>query len=204
MSPRQSAPGRIRIIGGNLRNSRLEVPALAGLRPTPERVRETLFNWLAPGLPGMRVLDLFAGTGALGIEALSRGAAMVDFVERDATAAQALRANLSRLKQTDAQVSVRDAQLYLQGQPRSYQLVFLDPPFAQDLWQATAQQLESAGWLAAQALIYVESPRGSAPPLPANWQPHRQGVAGEVAYALYRRMPDLGLSLAPSHAKTSL
>src|SRR5436190_10248795 len=98
MSPRQPAPGRIRIIGGNLRNSRLEVPALAGLRPTPERVRETLFNWLAPGLPGMRVLDLFAGTGALGIEALSRGAASVDFVERDAAAAQALRANLSRLK----------------------------------------------------------------------------------------------------------
>jgi 16S rRNA (guanine966-N2)-methyltransferase len=204
MSPRQPAPGRIRIIGGNLRNSRLEVPALAGLRPTPERVRETLFNWLAPGLPGMRVLDLFAGTGALGIEALSRGAASVDFVERDAAAAQALRANLSRLKQTAAQVNVLDAHLYLLGQPRGYQLVFLDPPFAQDLWQATAQQLERGGWLATQALIYVESPRDRAPQLPGNWQPHRQGTAGDVAYALYRRTPDLGLSLAPAHAKTSL
>jgi 16S rRNA (guanine966-N2)-methyltransferase len=152
----------------------------------------------------MRVLDLFAGTGALGIEALSRGAASVDFVERDASAAQALRANLSRLKQPEGHVSVLDAQRYLNGPPRPYQLVFLDPPFAQDLWQATAQQLECGGWLATQALIYVESPRDRDPPLPGNWQPHRRGVAGEVAYALYRRAPDLGLSLAPSHAKTSL
>src|SRR5574337_1194655 len=112
-SARRSASGRIRIIGGSLRNSRLEVPQLPGLRPTPERVRETLFNWLAPVLDGARCLDLCAGTGALGIEALSRGAASVQFVERDAQAAQALYANLARLKSVGGQVATLEAQAFL-------------------------------------------------------------------------------------------
>src|SRR5581483_4346490 len=97
-----AAPGRVRIIGGSLRGSKLEVPDVPGLRPTPDRVRETLFNWLMPVIDGARCLDLFAGTGALGIEALSRGAAVVDFVESDARLVALLRANLSRLKQTAA------------------------------------------------------------------------------------------------------
>src|SRR5580704_13570313 len=106
MSDRHAAaPGRIRIIGGNLRNSRLNVPDLPGLRPTAERVRETLFNWLVPVIDGARCLDLCAGTGALGIEALSRSAASVQFVERDAHAAQALRDNLARLKASAGQVA---------------------------------------------------------------------------------------------------
>lgn len=184
---RRAASGRIRIIGGRLRNSRLEVPDLHGLRPTPERVRETLFNWLAPVIDGARCLDLCAGTGALGIEALSRGAASVQFVERDAQAAQALRANLGRLKADGGQVAALDAEAFLQGAARPCDVVFLDPPFALELWPVLARQLEQGGWLAARGWIYVESPRGPAPALPPNWQLHREGQAGEVRFALYRR-----------------
>lgn len=180
-------PGRIRIVGGSLRNSRLEVPEQAGLRPTPERVRETLFNWLAPMIEGARVLDLCAGTGALGIEALSRGAAAACFVEPDARAARALRDNLARLKAAGGEVAALDAQGFLRGPARPFDLVFLDPPFALDLWGALAQQLEQGGWLAERAWIYVESPREVAPAVPENWSPHREGRAGEVRFALYRR-----------------
>jgi 16S rRNA (guanine966-N2)-methyltransferase len=182
-----ASSGRIRIIGGSLRNSRLDVPDSPGLRPTAERVRETLFNWLAPTIDGARCLDLCAGTGALGIEALSRGAAGVQFVERDARAALALRENLARLKTTAGQVSMQDAAQFLQGAPQQQDVVFLDPPFALQLWSSLAQQLEQGGWLAAQAWIYVESPRNLTPPLPTHWQLHREGHAGEVRFALYRR-----------------
>ena len=184
---RGTASGRIRIIGGSLRNSRLNVPELPGLRPTAERVRETLFNWLAPVMDGARCLDLCAGTGALGIEALSRGAAGVQFVERDARAALALRDNLTRLKTRGSLVVMLDASQFLQGAPQVQDLVFLDPPFALALWSALAQQLEQGGWLAAQAWIYVESPRAEVPALPANWRLHREGHAGAVRFALYRR-----------------
>jgi 16S rRNA (guanine966-N2)-methyltransferase len=184
----KSAPGRIRIIGGQLRNSRLDVPDLPGLRPTAERVRETLFNWLAPVIAGARCLDLCAGTGALGIEALSRGAASVQFVERDARAAQALRDNLARLKASGGQVAAIDALAFLQGAGQPYGLVFLDPPFALGMWEALAQRLEQGGWLARGAWIYVESPRGTVLSLPDSWAVHREGTAGEVRYALYRRV----------------
>lgn len=183
----KGASGRIRIIGGHLRNSRLDVPDLPGLRPTPERVRETLFNWLAPVIDGARCLDLCAGTGALGVEALSRGAAGVQFVERDARAAQALRENLARLKATGGQVAATDAQVYLQGAAQPFGVVFLDPPFALDLWTPLTRQLEQGGWLAPSAWIYVEAPRQGAPVVPGNWVEHRQGAAGEVVYTLYRR-----------------
>jgi len=184
---RKPAPGQVRIIGGKLRNSRLLVPELPGLRPTPARVRETLFNWLAPTIAGARCLDLCAGTGALGIEAYSRGAAAVQFVERDPQAAQALRANLARLKLDPASVAALEAASFLRGAGQPYDVVFLDPPFALDLWVPLAQQLESGGWLAAQALIYVESPRAGVPGLPPGWSVHREGQAGEVRFALYRR-----------------
>lgn len=189
-----SRSGRIRIIGGSLRNSRLEVPERPGLRPTPERVRETLFNWLAPMIEGARVLDLCAGTGALGIEALSRGAASACFVEPDARAARALRDNLARLKAADGEVAAVDAQAFLRGAARAFDLVFLDPPFALDLWSALAERLEQGGWLATRAWIYVESPREAIPAVPANWTLHREGRAGEVRFALYRRESADGLS----------
>ena len=184
--PRHARPGRIRIIGGRLRNSRLDVPELPGLRPTPERVRETLFNWLAPAIEGARCLDLCAGTGALGIEALSRGAASVQFVEPDARAAQALRENLRRLQAVGGELATAPAQQYLRGTPQPVDLAFLDPPFALALWAQLAGQLED-GWLTARAWVYVESPRGTLPQLPPNWRLHREGAAGEVRFALYRR-----------------
>jgi len=181
--------GRIRVIGGTLRNSRIEVPDLPGLRPTTDRVRETLFNWLQPVVEGARCLDLYAGTGALGIEALSRGAASVTFVEREPRLAAALKANLARLKVPAGDVNGDDASRWLQGAARPFDLVFLDPPFALDAWAATARRLEEGGWLAPRAWIYVEAPRGAVFALPDGWLPHRQGQAGEVAYALYRRTP---------------
>ena len=145
--------GKLRIVGGSLRGSKLAIDDAAGLRPTPDRVRETLFNWLAPTIAGARCLDLFAGTGALGIEALSRGAARVDFVERDARLAQQLRDNLVRLKQTDAGVRNADALSLLAEPPQlAYDLVFIDPPFDAELWDATTQRLEAQGWLSANAL----------------------------------------------------
>lgn len=179
--------GRIRIIGGSLRNSRLEVPALPGLRPTPERVRETLFNWLAPMIEGARVLDLCAGTGALGIEALSRGAAAACFVEPEPRAASALRDNLARLKADGGEVTAMDAQAFLRGAARPFDLVLLDPPFALELWSTLAGRLEQGGWLGERAWVYLESPRDTVPGVPANWSLHREGRAGEVRFALYRR-----------------
>jgi 16S rRNA (guanine966-N2)-methyltransferase len=184
------APGRLRIVGGTLRGSRIEVADAPGLRPTPDRVRETLFNWLMPVIQGARCLDLFAGTGALGIEALSRGAAQVDFVETDGQLAALLRDNLTRLKQT-AFVHRRDAVQFLAATDARYDIVFLDPPFTSGLWSAAAQALETHDRLQAQALIYVESPALEIPELPSHWAVHREGRAGAVRYALYRRSAKL-------------
>jgi len=184
------APGRLRIVGGTLRGSRLDVADTPGLRPTPDRVRETLFNWLMPLIEGARCLDLFAGTGALGIEALSRSAAQVDFVETDMRLASLLRENLMRLKQM-ACVHRRDALQFLAATDARYDIVFLDPPFGAGLWGAAAQALEAHDRLQADALIYVESPAQEIPVLPANWQLHREGRAGAVRYALYRRSAKL-------------
>jgi len=181
-------PGKLRIIGGGLRGSKLAVPDAPGLRPTPDRVRETLFNWLMPVIDGARCLDLFAGTGALGIEALSRGAAWTDFVETDPRLAQALRDNLARLKQTPAAVRGGNAMALLEGTPAAaYDIVFIDPPFPAALWASAANALEDGGWLRDGALVYLEMPAQADPALPANWQLHRESHAGAVRYALYRR-----------------
>jgi len=181
--------GSVRIIGGSLRRSRLEVPDAPGLRPTPDRVRETLFNWLAPIIEGARCLDLFAGTGALGIEALSRGAGWVDFIERDPRLAQALRQNLERFRQTDAAVRCADALQTLGDTPTNpCDVVFVDPPFTETLWQPAVMALEGNGWLRAGALIYLEMPVAVQVTVPENWTPHRESVAGAVRYSLYRRL----------------
>src|SRR5689334_3673643 len=150
---RPDPPGRLRIVAGTLRGSRLDVADAPGLRPTPDRVRETLFNWLMPVIAGARCLDLFAGTGALGIEALSRGAAAVDFVETDGELAERLRANLLRLKQT-ARVLRLDALRFLGETEMRYDVVFLDPPFGAALWAAAAAALEAHDRLQADAWIY--------------------------------------------------
>ena len=149
-------PGRVRIIGGKVRNSRLAVPAVDGLRPTPERVRETLFNWLAPVIEGADCLDLFAGTGALGIEALSRGAASAVLVDADRRAVQGIEANVARLQGIEATAVHASWDAFLARPPRPFDLVFLDPPFALELWQKVADRLEAGGWLRAHAWIYVD------------------------------------------------
>ncbi|MCB1714670.1 MAG: 16S rRNA (guanine(966)-N(2))-methyltransferase RsmD [Candidatus Competibacteraceae bacterium] len=184
---------QLRIIGGQWRGRKLRFPALPGLRPTPDRVRETLFNWLSPLITGARCLDLFAGSGALGIEALSRGAARVVFVENDARASKTLRENLHVLQTDAAAVIAMDAQRWLkqaapmQVAPDLFDIVFLDPPFAQDYLNPICQALEDSGCLAANALIYLESEIRSSVLLPANWTVLRDKTAGQVHYRLARR-----------------
>ena len=182
----RTAIGSVRIIGGHWRGTRLAVPASPGLRPSSDRVRETLFNWLQPVLPGLRVLDLFAGTGALGLEAVSRGAAHAVLVERDPGLAHALSEAVSRLSATDkVEVVHSDALAWLPRQPdHAFHLAFVDPPFAQDLWQSTLAALLPK--LAAGAWLYVESPPEQAPGLPPEWALHREGRTREVRFALYR------------------
>lgn len=186
---RKAGPGggSLRIIAGSLRGSRLQVPDAPGLRPTPDRVRETLFNWLTPWIAGARCLDLYAGTGALGIEALSRGAGECVFVERDRTLQKLLQDNLARLKVEGARVVGTDARDFLAGPAQPFDLVFLDPPFEAGLWQEAARRLEEGGWLAAAALVHVESPVDMPLQLPPQWSLHRQARAGAVAHAVYRR-----------------
>ncbi|HEY0231463.1 MAG TPA: 16S rRNA (guanine(966)-N(2))-methyltransferase RsmD [Dokdonella sp.] len=178
----------LRIVAGRLRGSRLAVADADGLRPTPDRVRETLFNWLAPVLEGARCLDLYAGTGALGIEALSRGAGECVFVERDRNLCRQLQDNLARLRVEHARVVNDEAFGFLADSPPSaFDVVFLDPPFTADLWNESARRLEQGGWLGAHTQVYVEAAPTAAFVAPDNWRLHREGRAGAVHYALYRR-----------------
>ena len=181
----RAAPGMVRIIGGRWRGSKLPVADVAGLRPTADRVRETVFNWLQPMLAGATVLDLFAGTGALGFEAASRGAARVVLVESDPALAANLRASAARLQAGEVEVACDDARHWLARSPNHrFDLVFLDPPFAAALWQPALAAL--APWLADDAWLYLESPRAT-PVAADGWVPHREGQTRDVRYALYRR-----------------
>ncbi|GAB3388031.1 16S rRNA (guanine(966)-N(2))-methyltransferase RsmD [Lysobacter fragariae] len=181
--------GKVRIIAGRWRGTRLDVAGAPGLRPTGDRVRETLFNWLQPMLPGARVLDVFAGTGALGLEALSRGAATAVLVERDPALAGALRQTAARLQGGDAATVVQgDALAWLHAQaPGSFDLAFVDPPFDANLWGGVLPML--APKLAPGAWLYVESPHDAVAAPPTGWTLHREGRTREVRYALYRRSP---------------
>ena len=187
--PMNTTPGKVRIIGGRWRGTRLAVPERPGLRPTSDRVRETLFNWLMPALPGARVLDLFAGSGALGLEAVSRGAAHAVLVEHDPGLAQALRDTAARLDGGDAIEVVRaDAMAWLHAQPdAAFDIAFVDPPFDANLWGGVLPALVPK--LSADAWLYVEAPADAVPSLPDGWAPHREGRTREVHYALYRRPP---------------
>lgn len=178
--------GRIRIIGGRWARRQLPVAAVPGLRPTGDRMRETLFNWLQFELPGARVLDAFAGTGALGLEALSRGAAQAVFVERHPKAARQLQANLRALKADGAELVRADALRYLEGWAEPFDIVFVDPPFDAQLQQAVVDRL-SAGWIRPGGWVYVEQPRAQVlPRVPDHWALHRDKAAGEVRYLLYQ------------------
>ena len=181
-------PGVVRIIGGEWRGTRLPVADRDGLRPTADRVRETLFNWLQPMLPGARVLDLFAGTGALGLEAVSRGAREAVLVERDPRLAEDLRLHVAKLPGGDrVQVVCADALAWLGTAHGEFDLIFMDPPFAGDLWRPALVALE--GHVAADAWLYLESPRVVVlDPGPA-WRAHREGSTRDVRYTLHRRGP---------------
>jgi 16S rRNA (guanine966-N2)-methyltransferase len=180
-------PGHVRVIGGRLRGSRLSVPMLPGLRPTPQRLRQTLFDWLAPVVEGARVLDVFAGTGALGIEALSRGARRAVFFEQDRVQARAIEADLARLHQEGASVRQVDALRALAtAAPEAFDIVFIDPPFGSALWAGAAAVLDAQGWLAPHARVYVESGVDDAWEIPTRWRVHRQRDAGAVRGTLFR------------------
>ncbi|MFT7723025.1 MAG: 16S rRNA (guanine(966)-N(2))-methyltransferase RsmD [Roseateles sp.] len=176
--------GEVRIIGGRWKRSRLPVPDAPGLRPTSDRIRETLFNWLGQTLDGWRVLDAFAGSGALGFEAASRGAAEAVLVERDAKLAAGLRASAQRLQAATITVHAADALAWMRAAPRgAFDLILLDPPFADDLFDRALAA--AAPLLAGGGLLYVESPREVAPP--AGFTRWREGRAGAVYYQLLRR-----------------
>ncbi len=196
---RRGAHSRLlRIVGGAWRGRRLRFAASTGIRPTPDRVRETLFNWLGSRVVGARCLDLFAGSGALGLEALSRGAACVEFIEQDATAARELGRLLEAWGAHDAAVRRGDALRMLEHPPAGarrepFDLVFVDPPFAAGLIAAAADRLERGGWLAERARIYVEcAAREGLPPMPERWTLLKAKRAGEVGYHLFERATGAG------------
>ncbi|MBT8444952.1 MAG: 16S rRNA (guanine(966)-N(2))-methyltransferase RsmD [Gammaproteobacteria bacterium] len=186
-SRKSGRPGQLRIIGGRWRGRRIDLPAGQDIRPTGDRVRETLFNWLAPIIGGARCLDLFAGSGALGLEALSRGAGETVFVEKDPAAVAHLSNSIERLACDEATVVAADALRYLRGAPRTFDIVWLDPPFGEFDLSLLCTLLES-GWLADGARIYLEMSRhDDLPDLPDNWVIDRDKTAGRVRYALARR-----------------
>lgn len=179
----------LRIIGGEWRSRKLRFPSAEGLRPTPNRVRETLFNWLRDDIEGATILDLYAGSGALGFEAASRGAAKVTQVEANTNVFAALEQNRELLKATVIKTVRADVLHYLSSQTKlAHDLVFLDPPFRHDLIVPTCLALETLGWLKPRAKMYFEAEHGAKlEGIPGNWQLLRKGTAGEVNYHLFQR-----------------
>ena len=189
--PTQSArASSIRIIGGEWRSRKLTVPDAQGLRPTPDRVRETLFNWLAPTIQGARVLDAFTGSGALFLEALSRGASTGVAIDANTNAVNNLRRNLAVLQCDDAEVLRVDSLQYLSSKTeQGFDIVLLDPPFHQDLLLSACQLLEDNNWLNKDAWIYTESEQApSSLGVPSSWRLHREKHTGQVHYALWQKV----------------
>ena len=180
-------PSQLRIIGGRWRGRKLRFTPAQGLRPTTDRVRETLFNWLAPVINGANCLDLFAGSGALGLEALSRGAARCDFVDTSAAALRQIESHLDILQATNAAAChLFPASQYLTGADGPYDIVFIDPPFGQGLIAPSCAQLAQHQLLAAGAMVYVECASEDQDLLmPPAWSLHREKVAGGVSYRLF-------------------
>ena len=178
----------VRIIGGGWRGRRVSFPDIPGLRPTPDRVRETLFNWLQHAVGSARCLDLFAGSGALGLEALSRGAKELVFVEQAVAASRALQEQLVRLGgNTRAQVVEMGAARYLRTPAPPFDIVFLDPPFGRDALAEYVPMLDAGNWVKVGGLVYLENEKpAGAPALPAHWELLKSKSAGEVGYHLAR------------------
>ena len=182
---KKSQAGRLRIVAGIWRSRLLQIADVPGLRPTSARIRETLFNWLADDIHGSRCLDLCAGTGALGLEALSRGAAHTVFVEQSPVAAKVLQANIAALGTSDAEVLTVDARHFLRQPATSkFDIVFMDPPFASAMLDELCRLLDQGEWLADAARVYLEMDRQQGPELPAGWSVLRDKAAGNVRYVL--------------------
>lgn len=182
-------PGDVRVISGKWRGRKLPVYNAEGLRPTPDRVKETLFNWLMQHIDGAVVLDCFAGSGSLAIEALSRHADFASLIERDRKLATHLSQNLQRLNCSNAEIINQDCLTVLaKNATKQYDIVFIDPPFHKDLAITCCQTLETNGWLADNAFIYVEVEKELAVQrIPSNWLLIKQQQAGQLAYRLYQR-----------------
>lgn len=179
---------KLRIIGGKWRSRQIVFDDAPGLRPTPSRVRETLFNWLQVDVANSRCLDLYAGSGALGFEAASRGAKRVVQVESNAKACQRLRDNIAALAASQVVIAPRDVARFLQESAESFDLVFLDPPFGENRVASTCLSLEKRGWLADHAKIYVEAERHlSLENMPPNWRLLKNKTAGQVGFYLFQR-----------------
>lgn len=180
------AEHKVRIIGGQWRGRKLNVRDAEGLRPTGDRVRETLFNWLSMDIADAYCLDAFAGTGALGLEALSRGARFTQFIEQDAASAANIRDNVATLKTDHAAVTCGDFLSWRPAKNCVFDLVFFDPPFQQDLWNKAIAHLSAHCELSEHALIYIESPRDQTCAIPAHWQTYKNKTFGQVNIALYK------------------
>jgi len=182
----------LRIIGGQWRGRKFNFPAVEHLRPTPDRVRETLFNWLMPIIKGATCLDLFCGSGALGLESLSRGASQVTFVDKNKQVIDILKETCVQVKTSQAEFYLGDVQSYLNtlAEPKhseTIDLAFIDPPYDLKLQAQLAHLLESTGCLKSSAWIYIEHDgQLDEQTLPVGWNKHREKVAGAVHYALYK------------------
>lgn len=178
--------GNVRIIGGRWRGRRLPVVDSEGLRPSPDRLRETLFNWLAPVLPGARCLDLYAGTGVLGFEALSRGAAAVTMVESAPAVVAALRIAAERLGAADVTIAPADVPAWLRDCAQQFDVVFIDPPWGSGAWPRACEMLAAGALLAPGARVFVETPFDvELVPPTAGWEAARRTRAGHAAGQLF-------------------
>ncbi len=184
---------RVRIVGGCWRGRKLRFPDGDGLRPTGDRIRETLFNWLMPVLPAAHCLDLFAGSGALGFEALSRGAASCMLLERNPQAVQCLQEAKQLLSAEKAQIVAADSMQWLASTSGVFDIVFIDPPFADASLVPTVivAAMEQRGLLATDPWIYVEQPVSRMQNPPAGFVQYRQQRTGQVSYSLWRRMENI-------------
>lgn len=187
-SAKPSQNGFIRIIGGKFRGRKLPVKDVEGLRPTTDRVKETLFNWLMNDTRDSQVLDCFAGSGGLGFEALSRFAESVTFLEKDKIAFEQLNKNIQTIATTNAKAIHADTLAWL-NKPSSQQfnLVLIDPPFRKGLAEPVCTLLEQQQWLTSEALIYIEVEQELALSVPSHWELIKEKTAGQVSYRLYAR-----------------
>ncbi|MBN7768415.1 16S rRNA (guanine(966)-N(2))-methyltransferase RsmD [Marinobacter daepoensis] len=185
---KNGSTGELRIIGGDWRSRKLMFPDAGGVRPSPARTRETLFNWLNFQIAGSHCLDLFSGSGALGLEALSRGAAQATLVDHTPALAKALRDNLNLLRASNGEVVCQDVEKFLaSSEGTSFDIVFMDPPFRQGWLERLIPLLDQQHWVKPGGWIYLEhESERSLPAVPAHWHLHRQKSAGQVSYCLFR------------------